>query len=520
MAKRIALTNAVIYAGEGKIIDRGFVTWRASLIEDVGEARNLSRTGDLEVIDLDGKLVLPGLIDSHLHLVAYAVNLIRVDVADTPSLADGLERVRVFAQDLPEGVWLRGRGWDKQRWGLNGFPDRSMLDSVVDDRPVALWSRDGHVMWLNSAALKAIGLGETIPAVEGGEIEVDETGLATGILKEKAAGLVPSEAGDEDPGRLLQAMEIACGRLENLGLTSIHSVESRHDARILDMALEAGKVSLDLFRMREVIDPVEIEQLSRPDDAECIKLYADGALGSQSAGMLEPYSDQPGNLGISARSEEELERIVGLAVDKGFSVAIHAIGDRANRDVLDAYEAAMKHRSPDGHVRRIEHAQILHRSDIPRFARLGIIASMQPIHVVSDMDVADRYWGARCEYAYAWKSILASGATVAFGSDAPIEDPDPLKGIHAAVTRRDPAAPKRPAWRAEQCLSITEAIDCYTSGAAAAAARAHRVGRIQPGFKANFTVLDRNILTGPDPDAILDASVEMTVIGGNPCRRG
>jgi predicted amidohydrolase YtcJ len=339
-------------------------------------------------------------------------------------------------------------------------------------------------------------------------------------LKEKAAGLVPSDAGDEDAGRVMEAMELACGRLTDLGLTSIHSVESSHDAGILDMALQAGKVSLDLFRMREVIDPAEIDQLSRPDAAECIKLYADGALGSQSAGMLEPYSDGSGNLGISTRSAPELERIVNMAIDSQFSVAIHAIGDRANRDVLNAYEAALKHRTVEGSVMRIEHAQLLHISDIPRFARLGIIASMQPIHVVSDMDVADRFWGGRCEYAYAWKTILASGATVAFGSDAPIEDPDPLKGIHAAVTRRDPARPEHPAWRTEQCLSITEAIDCYTRGAAAAAGREGVVGRIQPGLRANLTVLDRNILTCPDPDAILDTSVEMTVIGGELCRRG
>ena len=397
MAKRTALTNAAVYVGGNTIIDRGFVIWRDSLIEQVGEARNLTRTGDIEVIDLDGKLILPGLTDSHLHLVTYAVNLIRVDLADTPSLADGLERVRVFAKDLPGGVWLRGRGWDKQRWGLDGFPDRSMLDSVVPDRPVALWSRDGHVMWLNSLALKAVGLGEEVPAVEGGEIEVDAHGLATGILKEKAAGLVPSEAGDEDAGRVLEAMELACGRLTDLGLTSIHSVESSHDAGILEMALQAGKVSLDLFRMREVIDPAEIDQLSRPDDAECIKLYADGALGSQSAGMLEPYSDGSGNLGISTRSAQELERIVNVAIDRQFSVAIHAIGDRANRDVLNAYEAAMKHRTVEGPVMRIEHAQVLHSSDVPRLARLGIIASMQPIHVVSDMDVADRFWGDRCD---------------------------------------------------------------------------------------------------------------------------
>ncbi len=514
MGKRTALTNATVYVGNGEIIDRGFVVWDGTVIEQVGEARDLGHTSDLEVIDLGGRLILPGLIDSHLHLVMYAVNLIRVDLADTQSAAEGLDSVRVFARNLPPGAWLRGRGWDKQRWGLDGFPHRSMLDAVVPDRPVALSSRDGHVMWLNSPALEAIGIGEAVPRVEGGEIEVDRRGRPTGILKENAAGLVPSEAGGEDRDRLLDAVETACRKLKALGLTLVHSVESTGDARVLDMALQAGKVSLDLFRMREVGDASDVEELTVRSDAECVKLYADGALGSQSASMLEPYCGQPGNRGISARSKPDLELTAGLAVDRGFSIAIHAIGDRANKEVLDAYQAVIKDRSVDHLAIRIEHAQILRPEDIARFARLGVIASMQPIHVVSDMDVADRYWGARCRYAYAWKSLMRAGATVAFGSDAPIEDPDPLKGIHAAVTRRNPQRADRQAWYPEECLTVTEAIDCYTRGAATAATRAGHLGRIARGLRANLTILDRNILADPDPDVILDTSVDMVVIGG------
>jgi predicted amidohydrolase YtcJ len=514
VAKRKAITNARVYTGKGRLIDRGFIVWRGSMIEETGQARDLVRASDLEIMDLDGKLVLPGLTDSHLHLVGYARSLIRVDLADTTSLEEGLERLRVTAQDLPPGAWLRGRGWDKQRWCLDGFPNRSMLDSAVPDHPVALWSRDGHVMWLNSLALKELGLDSTIPHIDGGEIEVDQGGDPTGILKESAAGLVPSEVGDEDLGCLTGAVELACRRLTALGLTSIHSVESQHDAGPLDMALEAGKVPLDLFRMREVTDPADIEALASSGGAECIKLYADGALGSQSASMLEPYCRDSENLGISTRTKGELERIIRSGVDRGLSVAIHAIGDKANRDVLDAYEAVVGDRPPAGLALRVEHAQVLHPQDIPRFARLGVIASMQPVHVVSDMDVADTYWGPRCEYAYAWKSIARTGAILAFGSDAPIEDPDPLRGIHAAATRRDPSRPERAAWRPGECLTVMEAVDSYTAGAAAAAARSGQVGRIEPGLRANLTVLDRDVLTGSDPDVVLDTAVHMTVIGG------
>jgi predicted amidohydrolase YtcJ len=514
MPKRLAFINGAIYLGGGEIIDRGAVVSNGSQIEGVGPVAGFKRQADMRIIDLGGRLLLPGLTDCHVHLVGYAHNLLRVDLSDTGSIEDGLEKVRAFTQDRPAGAWIRGRGWDRQRWQMTGFPNRTMLDTVTPDNPAALWSRDGHLMWVNSVALEKIGIGDRGYDVEGGEIESDHQGRPTGILKENAADLIPRGAGEEDPDTVLDAIERACQRFLNLGLTGVHSVETRHHAASLDHALERHKVPLTLFRLREIDGPADMETLRPSPGSRCIKLYADGALGSQTASMLEPYCGQPENRGIPVTSKADLSRLVGLAAEKGFSVAVHAIGDRANKEVLDVYEEVIKQRHPDGVVFRVEHAQVLRPEDIGRFGRLGIVASMQPIHLVSDRGVAERYWGDRSRHAYNMKGIMRAGGTVAFGSDAPIEEADPLKGIHAAVTRRDPARPDSPAWNAGECLTVAEAVDCYTVGAALASGRAGKIGSVRQGSRADFTVLDKNILAGPDPDIILDTSVDMTVVGG------
>jgi predicted amidohydrolase YtcJ len=231
--------------------------------------------------------------------------------------------------------------------------------------------------------------------------------------------------------------------------------------------------------------------------------------------MLKPYCGDAENTGIAAISRRDLEAMVMRSVEKGFSLAVHAIGDRANMDVLDVFEAARRRFPGSDAILRVEHVQVVRKEDIPRFGGLGVIASMQPIHLVSDMDVADRYWGERSRYAYAFRSISATGGTLAFGSDAPIESPDPIRGIHAAVTRRDPARPAHPAWYPAERISVAETLDAYTLGAAMAAGEEGLTGAIRPGMRADFTVLDRNILTVPDPDAILDTGVAMTVVRGD-----
>jgi len=507
MPERIGFTNAAVYLGGGKVIQKGYVIVNGPVIEAAGPARDLEKTSDLEVIDLAGRLLLPGLADCHVHLVSYALGLIGLDLAETTSLEEGLQMIERHLKSLPRGGWLSGRGWDKQRWGLSGFPTREMLDTISGDHPVALTSRDGHLMWVNSVVLSNLGLDGKTFHVDGGEVEVDENGKPTGILKENAAGLVESQAGEDEKQRATAAIEAASRKLVGLGLTCVHSIEEERDAEVTDLAQECGFVGLDLVRLREIKDIGELERLSPSPQAAFVKIYADGALGSQTACMLEPYSGEPDNTGIAVTSRNDLGYLVRRSVEKGFSVAVHAIGDRANRDVLDIYQAVREALPAGDTVLRVEHAQILRPEDMARFGRLGVIASMQPVHIVADMRVAEAYWGARCRNAYAWKSILREGGILAFGSDAPIEDPDPLKGIHAAVTRRNPDERGSHSWYGDERLTVAEAIDGYTRGAAAAGGRGVASGRIEAGARANLTVLDKDILASEDPDIILDTSV-------------
>jgi predicted amidohydrolase YtcJ len=508
-----AFTNATVYLGGGRSIDKGLVITDGATIAKVGATGDLPANSDLQIFDLDGMLLLPGLTDSHLHLVDYALSLGRIDLADTHSIQDGLRMVRSYVEKLPSGSWLIGRGWDKQRWRLESFPDRRLLDRVSPENPVALVSRDGHLVWVNSEALRVLGLTDGVPEIDGGEIEKDRAGEMTGILKERAAEFVlkPLEAKDRQSSA--ETIRSASQRLIAMGLTCVHTIESRAHAELLDYAVEQGSVDLNLFRLREAADVDEVDSLSPSDRAACIKIYADGTLGSQTASMMEPYSGTSENVGISSMSKHKLRQLVRLALERGFSVAVHAIGDRANMDVLDAYRDVTPKARRRKVVRRIEHAQILRPEDISRFGQLEVVASMQPIHLVADMAVAEKYLGPRCSNAYVWKSIISSDGLVAFGSDAPIEDADPLKGIHAAVTRQDPAKPAGPQWYASQCLGVSEAIDCYTVGAAIAAGMDDITGRIGVGLRADFTVLDTNILDAA-PSAILKTRVVATVIGG------
>ena len=506
MADRILLRGGKIYLGSGRLLQAGYIVIEDGWIAGIGEG-NPPADSQAQVVDLTERLILPGVADSHLHLVAYALSRKRLDLSQVTSLEEALTLVGRHAADLPPGKWLLGRGWDKQRLGLDRFPDKSMLDQVAPRNPVALDSHDGHLIWVNSVALAKLGLSDSLPRIEGGRIETDAQGRPTGIFMEKAVGLVRRLIDREQASLVIEAISDACQHLLKLGITSLHTIEGHEHARYLDQALDLGKVPQRLFRLEEVSSVSDLGSLR--SSSECIKLYADGALGSQTAYMFEAYEGQPQNLGIRATDKREIEAIALAAAAKGLAVAVHAIGDRANSEVLDAY-TAVRSRFPDA-ILRIEHAQVLRQSDIKRFASLGIIASMQPIHVIADMGLASRLWGSRCRFAYAWRSLLEGDVPIAFGSDAPIEDPDPLKGIYAAVTRRKPGSPQ---WYPEQCISLAQAIDCYTLGGALASGRDRQIGSIAVGKAADFTVLQDDILGCNDPGKVLETRVWMTIIGG------
>jgi predicted amidohydrolase YtcJ len=401
------------------------------------------------------------------------------------------------------------------------FPTRQMLDGVAGDRPVALTSRDGHVAWLNTAGMRELGLSDRVEAVEGGEVVTGSGGRPTGIFKENAATLVWTKLGDRNQERTIDTIARGAQQLRRLGLAGAHTLEDQIGTSLLAQALARGTAGINLVRLREVHEPEELDALEPMPGASCIKTYADGALGSQTASMLESYCGEPDNFGIPALTPAKLREIVFRAVAKGFGVAVHAIGDRASREVLNVYEEVRRRPEYRGTLLRLEHAQVLARDDIPRLARQGIVASMQPIHLVSDRYVADRYWGKRSANAYAWKRIMDAGGTVAFGSDAPIESPDPLRGIHAAVTRSDPATPEEGPWYPEERLEVWQAVDCYTLGSAAAARAGADLdrgadGRICAGAPANLTILDRDIIGSADPQVLLDAGVVGTVVAGEP----
>ncbi len=506
-----SIVNAAVYLGGGEMIERGFVSWRGETVTGVGAMADYGGAPGAVEHDMAGCLVLPGLVDCHIHLIGYARSLMRIDLSRTASLEEGLARVAESVSRLPEGEWLRGRGWDRQRWGMDGFPDRGMLDRVAPRNPVGLWSRDGHLIWANSAAIEISGAGDPGATVEGGEIDRDDRGRPTGIFKERAALLIAAHMGGEDVEATCRAVAEACSRLRSYGLTGVHTSESEASYEMLAAARGRGIVGLDVFTMVETADPGRVAAIAALPGVGCVKVLADGTLGSQTASMLEPYCGG-GDLGVEAVSRERLAAIAREAAGRGLALAVHAIGDRACRVVLDVFEETRPLGRSKGQVLRLEHAQLLHPDDIPRLGRLGVIASMQPIHLVSDMAVAERYWGERCRWAYAWASMRRGGAVLAFGSDAPIEEPDPLKGIHAAVTRRDPGRPGSAPWYPQECIDVAEAVDAYTLGAARASGRA---GVLKAGLRADLTILDRNILRARDADAILEARVVGTVAAGH-----
>jgi hypothetical protein len=478
-------------------------------------------------VDLAGQAAIPGLIDAHIHFgwYSWAIYQGEVELDNVPTKAEAVARVASRAQKLAAGQWIRGAGWNKNIWPDPSFPTATDLDAAIRDHPVALEDKSHHATWVNSRALELAGITAATGAPPGGEIVRDERGQPTGILLETAAQLVHDLIPDPDVGTMVEALRKGVAEAHRLGLTGVH--DPGH-ATVLS-ALQVLRARGDLGLRALVHIPtdgleaaLELGLRSGLGDEYLriggIKLFADGALGPQSAYMLAPYEDAIGNIGIPTLTTEELRDIVGRARAGGLSIAAHAIGDAANRSVLDAVEYAQTAYSglkqlpwlPD----RLEHVQLLHPDDLPRLARLGVVASMQPIHATSDMEMAERHWGRRCDLAYAWRSVLDSGAHLAFGSDCPVETLDPLLGIHAAATRRRAdGSPGPEGWIPAQRITVTEAVHAYTLGAAHAAGEAHLKGSLSPGKLADVAVLSSDIFA-IEPSGILDARVTMTVFDG------
>jgi hypothetical protein len=522
------LHNARIYTFDrgDTVLDTGSLAFgEDGVIEGIGDNEAMLRAyPDARIVEADGRTVLPGLIDSHVHLYSLAQSFTRADLVGSTSKEDVLRRLVEFAETLPDGAWLLGRGWDQNDWPEPVFPSRRDLDAVFPDRPVWLRRIDGHAAWANSRAIAAADrdlAGDW--QVEGGFIHRDEQGQSSGIFIDNAMRFIEQSVPPDRPELIRSALDMATRQLVSLGLTAVH--EAGANRSVIDLyreKIEAGKLSVRVYAMADGINETTawlcedgiLEDPSGLLVVRSVKLFADGALGSRGAALLEDYSDEPGNRGLLFLQAEELQAQIRQAVSCGLQVGVHAIGDRANRKVLDAYAAVLPDFPDNPGRHRIEHAQVLSPADIPRFSELGIIAAVQPTHATSDMYWAEQRLGPdRLAGAYAWKSLAESGALLAFGSDFPVEQVDPLLGIHAAVTRQDlehwPAA----GWLPQERLERTAVVRAFTLDAARAAFMEDQTGSLEVGKKADFIVLDRDLMRVP-ADQITAVRVEQTWVDG------
>ena len=484
-------------------------------------------TAQTEIDDLRGAMVIPGLTDAHIHWQWTSSSFHDIHLHDTPSKEEALKKVADAAQRAKPGEWLVGRGWAQAAWPGGAFPTAADLDSVAPHNPIYLSARSGHAAWVNSTVLRLAGITDGLPDPEGGSIQRDAAGHATGILFEAPAmSFAFRQIPDLSMTELAEMMEEAQVRAWQCGLTGIHDFDDPDAFEALQYLHQQGKLGLRVVKNinKPYIDHALALRLrwGFGDDwlrLGGLKIFADGALGARTALMIDPYEGEPDNRGIVVTDKEEIYEKVSAASKAGFPSTIHAIGDRAVHDVLDVYEM-VRHEEADRGVRpderrhRIEHVQLIHPSDARRLAELDVIASMQPIHATADYQMADRYWGARSQWSYNARLQLDSGAKVAFGSDSPVEPFEPLKGIHAAVTRRRvDGSPGPDGWYPKLRLTVDEAIRGYTQGPAYAAGMESRLGQIAPGYLADLVVFDRDLYQTP-PDELLDVKVLGTMVGG------
>ena len=508
--------RALAWDAEGRIVAVG------------GPDELTQRWPEIDAIDAGGRFVVPGLIDAHGHVMGLGFAMLNADLAGAESIDEVISRLESHAERLPAGAWLRGRGWDQTRWESNDFPTAADLDDAFPERPVLLERVDGHASWANAAAMERIGVdltGDWQP--EGGFIHRDEEGNPTGVFIDKAASLFDDVIPDPGEAEMALALERALARMVSLGLTGVHDAGTSLAALRRFLHREAsGALPMRIHAFADG-DEEALASLCRLGfvqtdrvTARGVKFYADGALGSRGAALLEDYHDDPGNRGLLFESDDAMQALVDKAMDCGLQLAVHAIGDRANRQVIEALVSAQA-RFPDNPGRhRIEHTQIVHRDDIPRVAEAGLIASMQPTHATSDMRWAeDRIGEERLFGAYAWQRLRQAGARLAFGSDFPVEKVDPMLGLYAAVTRQDLDGEPPGGWLPGQRVTMQVALEGFTIDAAYAGFAEDDVGSLEVGKFADFVVLDRNLFE-IEPAAIPDTKVLSTIVGGDVVYRG
>jgi hypothetical protein len=525
----LIVTNARVYTvDDARPLVQAFAV-RGGRVAFAGDARGalLLRGPQTRILDAGGRTVIPGMVDAHGHVSGLGSALAIVDLTGASSYDEIITRVAAKAKTVTPGDWITGRGWDQNRWADTRFPTHDKLSAAVPNNPVYLTRIDGHAGLANKKAMELAGLSAATKDPGGGHLERGADGAPAGVFVDNAKALVEHVIPRPSKDDLKRQVVNAIAEAQRWGLTGVH--DAGEGQEVLDIFEELGKAGQMNFRMYAMISGGRDESalLERwfargPQSGlyggtlwiRSIKLYADGALGSRGAALLEPYNDDPKNNGLLLSDPAYLQEVSVKALKAGFQVCTHAIGDRANRIALDAYEAALKAVPTTDHRFRIEHAQIIHHADIPRFARLGVIPSMQASHQTSDMYWAGTRLGeGRLYGAYAWRSLLDEGVIVPDGSDFPVEQVNPLISFHAAISRQDADNWPPGGWHPEQRMTRDEALKAMTIWPAYAAFQEKELGSITPGKYADFVVLDQDIMRVP-AEVVLRTRVLSTWVGG------
>ena len=483
----------------------------------------LPNASAIKRIDGQGKTLLPGLIDAHGHVLSYGLSLMQVDLNNTRSEQEAIERARAFYQKNKMTTWLLGRGWNQELWQNKEFPQAANLDEYFKDTPIWFKRIDGHAGWANSKAMAIAGITKDTLSPDGGQIIKDEQGNPTGVFIDNAMNLIINKIPPLNEKQIQQALIKAMHALTAVGLTSVH------DAGIDNATIDAykklakqGKMPIRVNAMIDIND-ANINQLLkqgfyRSDDdifiLYCVKISADGALGSRGASLIQDYSDLNNHRGLLLYSPEKLETLIATVMAANFQVNTHAIGDNANKLILDLYEKYITKSNTRYLRHRIEHAQVLQLVDIPRFAKLNVIASMQATHATSDKNMAEKRLGSqRILGAYAWQKLLHSGAIIAGGSDFPIEPANPFYGLHASITRQDKQNTPKAGWYVNDAMTLAQAFNSFTYAAAYAGHQENIIGSLKKGKKADFIIVDKDIFA-LNPKAIWQTNVLATWVNG------
>lgn len=518
----LAIVNARVWTGDPRRPWADAVAVTGDRLSVVGTSAEVMKSVSqaTRVVDAKGQMLVPGFIDAHVHFMSGGFGLTSVQLRDARTRDEFIARIRQHAATLPQGAWMLEGNWDHQNWG-GELPRASWIDSVTPRTPVFIQRLDGHMSLANTAAMRAAGITHETKDVSGGEIVRDQSGAPTGVFKDNAAGLVARAIPDPLPVQEDSALDAAMRHVAEQGVTSVHNMGSWRDIQIFDRAHAARRLRTRIYtavplasweRLRDTV-----AARGRGDEwlrIGALKGFVDGSLGSHTAAMLEPFTDTPRDTGLFVTPPETIYRWAKGADAAGLHVIIHAIGDRANRVLLDTYERVSRENGTRDRRFRIEHAQHLAPPEIARFGRLGVIPSMQPYHAIDDGRWADRFIGAeRAKGTYAFRSLLDAGARLAFGSDWFVAPPTPLEGIYAAVTRRTLDDARPGGWVPEQKITVEDALRAYTTGSAFAEYMEGQKGMIARGYLADLVLIDRD-LTRVAPETIRDARVVMTVVGG------